>query len=151
MSVEETNQDNLLEELKEQALDLGIKFNANIGAEKLQEKIDEKEAEIAAKQKAKKEAKASVSNKKVRIVVESREGDDAPSDQFFGCGSMATGQRESILIQFGEEIEVSESMYNHIKSIKYGEKKFKLVPDEEGIPQKEWYTKYKTRFIVSKV
>ena len=146
-----TNQDTLFDELKEQAEDLGLTVHPKIGLEKLQAKIDEKEESIAKEAKAKKEVKVAAKASKIKIIVESREGDDAPADQFFGCGSMATGMRESILIQFGEEVSVSEAMFEHIKNIKFGEKKFKLVPDEDGIPQKVWTTKMKTRFIVSKV
>jgi len=64
---------------------------------------------------------------------------------------MATGQKESILILFGEEVDVTEAMYDHIKSLTFGIKKQKTVLDEDGIPQKEWYTVKKQRFIVSKV
>ena len=149
MSVE-NNQDNELEELRVEAEELGIEVHPRAGIAKIRKAIEDKEAEIAEKQKAKKDLKANAKGKKVRVTIESREGDDAPVDQFFAYNSMATGARESILIQFGEEIEISEAMYEHIKSIKYGEKKFKIVPDEDGIPQKHWYTKKKQRFIISK-
>ena len=59
---------------------------------------------------------------------------------------MATGMKESVLIQFGEEVEITERMYEHIKGIQYKEKKFKLVPDEDGIQRKVWYDKKQSRF-----
>ena len=150
MSVD-NNQDTELEELKQQAEDLGISVHPKIGAVKLQEKIDDAELKIAQLAKEKKEKRVKVLGNKVKIVVESREGDDAPVDQFFGFTSMETGVSERILIQFGEEIEVSEQMFEHMKNIKFREKKFKVMPDEDGIPRKHWYKKEKTRFIVSKV
>ena len=143
-----------LEELKQEAADLGLEVHPRIGAVRLQQQIDEKLKEISDAQKAKKEAKAESSSRpKVKIIVEHREGDDSKVvDQYFGFGSMATGVRENILIQFGEEIEVSEDMYEHIKSKGAYIKKFRLVPDtENGGQKKEWYDKWQSRFIVSKV
>ena len=142
------NQDEALKELKEYDTSIGVEFRDNIGLTKLQEKVDAREEEIAEAKRAEKKAKEEASNKKIRIVVEPRHRDEGINDQFFGFNSMATGKKESILIQFGEEVEVSEDMYNHIKSITFNEKKFKLVPDEDGIPRKEWYDKKQTRFIL---
>lgn len=147
------NQDtnNELEELKQYATEIGIEFRENIGLVKLQEKVELKEAEIA---KARREEKANAkkdAQKKVKIIVEPRNRDEGINDQYFGLSSMATGIRESILIQFGEEVEVSQAMYEYIKNIKYGEKKFKMVPDGNGGQIKEWYIKKQSRFIVSLV
>ena len=140
-----------LEELKEYATDLGISFRENIGLAKLQEKVAEKEEEIAKLKREEKIKLAKESAKKVKIIVEPRDRDAGVTDQFFGLSSISTGARENIRIQFGEEVEVSERMYEHIKSITYSEKKFKIVNGEDGMPKKEWYNKTQTRFIVSKV
>lgn len=140
-----------LEELKEYAREIGVDFRDNIGLIKLQEKVAAREDEIAAKKKAEKEAKAKADGKKVKVVISSRDGDDAPDEQFFGCGSMKDGSLEHILIKFDEEIEISERMYEHIKGIEMHEWKYKTVMDKDGIPQKERYKKSKSRFIVSKV
>lgn len=147
----ELEKEKQLEELKQYATDLGITYRENIGIAKLEEKIEEKENEIALKKREEKAKAKEEKSKKIKIVVEPRERDHGINDQFFGYHSMATGLKESILIQFGEEVEVSEGMYNHIKNITYGTKKSKMVPDADGIPQKQWYNKVQTRFIVSKV
>jgi len=152
VNIEDVKKVDELSELKEYARDLGLTVHPKVGLKKLTEQIEAKEREFATQQGDKKKKRTAVtSGKKVKIIVESREGDDAPIDQFIGYQSMETGAKENILIMFGEEIDVSEAMYEHIKSIKFGEKKSKLVLDEDGIPQKVWYTKKKTRFIVSKV
>lgn len=147
----ELNNEKKLEELKLQATDLGISFRENIGIEKLTQKIEEKEEEIAKAAREKKLKEQKEANKKVKIIVEPRVRDEGIEDQFFGFRSLSSGVKESILIQFGEEVEVSERMYEHIKSIKFKEKKFKTVTDADGIPKKEWYDKEYSRFIVSKV
>lgn len=152
MSVETENQDiNVeLEELKAEAKSLGIKYHPNTGVEKLSKKIEElKEKQDGLQVKeTKKEVKKP---EKIRIIVESRDG-DSTTDQFFGLSSMATGKRESILVQFGEEIEVSPEMYEHIRSKGGHVKKFKMVTDPDtGGQKKEWYDKWQSRFIVSKV
>ena len=152
MSVQDNQDINVeLEELKEYAKDIGVEFRDNIGLVKLQEKVEVREQEIAEEKRQKKELAKAEKNKKVRIVVEPRERDEGINDQFFGFNSLKTGLKESIQIQFGEEVEVSEAMYNHIKNITYTVKKFKMTPDADGIPRKEWYNKKQTRFIVSKV
>ena len=152
MSVE-TNQD--IAALREEAIELGIK-PGNTGAAKLQEKIDAKLAEIASQQaerKAVKEQAKDLLSDKIKVVIEHREGDDYKiTDQFFGRSSMKTGVREQVLIQFGEEVEISKGMYEHIKSLGGYAKKFKMVTDpESGEKKKEWYDKWVNRFIVSKV
>lgn len=150
MSVE-TNQDELIE-LREEATDLGIKFQNSWKAATLQKKIDEKLSEIAEQQaesKAKKVSKKDV--EKITVVIEAREGDEGIQDQFFSIGSMSTGYSEDILIMFGEKVEISKPMYDHIKSIGKNIKKFKMVTDDDGIPRKQWYDKWVTRFIVEKI
>jgi len=147
--VEVNEIDEKLELLKEEARDLGITFRDNIGYATLVGKIEAKETEVVEKQQAKKKAKEAVASEdKIKIIVESRDDDNIP-DQFFGlCGG---GRKENILIQFGEEVEVSPFMYEHIKSKGGYIKKFKMTTDEEGMPKKEWYNKWQSRFIVSKV
>lgn len=140
-----------LEELKQYATDLGITFRENIGIAKLELKIQEKEEEIAAEKRKEKAKAQEAKSKKVKVIIEPRERDAGVNDQFFGFNSLATGLKESILIQFGEEVEISEAMYNHIKNITFSTKKSKMVPDADGIPQKQWYNKVQTRFIISKV
>lgn len=138
--------DNELELLKEEATDLGIEFSDKIGATTLAKRIEDKKESIKAKQEAKKVAKEAKANEgKVTIVVESRDGDDSITDQFFGFNG------QSILIQLGEEVEVTESMYEFIKGIGAKVKKFKLKNDADGVPRKEWYDKFVTRFLVQKV
>ena len=140
-----------LEDLKEYAKDIGVEFRDNIGLARLQEKVDAKEEEIAAEAKAKKAAKAEAKNNKIKVIISSRDGDDAPDDQFFGCGSMKDGSLEHILVKFDEEVEVSERMYNHIRNIESHEWSYKTEMDSEGIPHKKRVKKTKKRFIVSKV
>ena len=147
MSVE-NNQD-IRKELLQEAEDLGIKIHPNAKDETIQEKINEKLAEIAEKQKAKKEAKKAVKDNKVKVIINPRDGDDKVQDQFFGLS--AGGIKENILIKFDEEVEVSERMLAHIKSLGGNVHKFKMVNDEDGIPQKKWYTKWQSRFLVEKV
>lgn len=151
MSVNNQDTNIELEELKEYATDLGISFRDNIGLERLQEKVSAFEEELANKKKEEKAKLEKESKTKVKIVVEPRDRDAGINDQFFALNSMATGARENIRIIFGEEVEVSERMFNHIKNITYSEKKYRVITDENGMPKKEWYNKTQTRFIVSKV
>jgi len=140
MSVE-INQDIITE-----AEELGIVVHHNVKEETLLAKIEEKKAEIKAKQEAKKKAKEEKKPEgKVRIIVESRDAEDKSPDQFFGFNG------QHILVQKGEEVEVTETMYRFIKSIGKKVKKFKMIPDEDGIPRKKWYDKWESRFIVEKI
>ena len=148
-----TNKSNI-DELREEAIDLGIEFHERLGVVKLQKLIDDKLEAMAEASKAKKVAKvAKAKAPKIKITVEHREGDDSKIvDQFFRRQSMATGDSEQILIQWGEEVEVSLAMFEHIKSLGGYIKKFRMVDDiDNGGKKKEWYDKYQTRFIVSKV
>lgn len=134
------------QDILDEAEELGIKVTHNMKEETVLNRIEEKRAEIKARQSAKKEAKAAVGPaKKVKIVLESRDPEDNSPDQFFGHNG------QHILIQKGEEVEVTETMYNFIKSIGKRVKKFKMVPDEDGIPRKQWYDKWESRFIVEKI
>ena len=140
-----------LEVLRQEARDLGIEFRNNIGHDRLNEKIETKLNELAEKQKAKKAKKNGIANlPKVKIVIESRDDDNIP-DQFFAINSMATGHKENIQIQFGEEVEISQLMYEHIKAKGGYIKKFRMITDSDGMPKKEWYNKWQSRFIVSKI
>ena len=138
------NQD--LELLKEEALDIGVTFSPNIGYDTLLERVEEKKAEIAENQAKKKEAKAKASEpvEKIKVIVESRDGDDIP-DQFIGFNG------KSVLIQFGEEIEIDKDIYEFMKTVGSKQHKFKLVNDEDGIPRKQWYKKFVSRFIIQTV
>jgi hypothetical protein len=134
------------QDIIEQAEDLGIKVTHNIKEETLLLKIEEKQKEIAEKRAEKKKAKAEVVPvKKIRIIVESRDAEDDAPDQFFGFNG------QHILIQKGEEVEVTDTMYTFIKSIGKKVKKFKTIMDEDGIPRKQWYNKWESRFIVEKL
>lgn len=134
------------QDIIEQAEDLGIKVTHNIKEETLLLKIEEKQKEIAEKRAEKKKAKAEVvPAKKIRIIVESRDAEDDAPDQFFGFNG------QHILIQKGEEVEVTDTMYAFIKSIGKKVKKFKTIMDEDGIPRKQWYNKWESRFIVEKL
>lgn len=151
MSVD-TNQDTL-QAVREEATDLGISFQDSWKEATIQKKIDEKLEEITKSQqdnKKKKEAKAQP-KEKIKVIIEPRDGDDNIVDQFFSYSSMSTGESEDILVLFGEEVSISKRMYEHIKSISLKTKKFKMVTDSDGIPQKEWYTSKKSRFIVEVV
>jgi hypothetical protein len=143
MSVE-INQD--LEALKEYAEDIGVEFSPAIGYDTLKSRVDAQEEEIALKQKEKKAKKESVANEpKVKIIVNPRDSSDNITDQFFGLNG------KNILIKFDEEIEVTESMYEHIKSIGGYIHAKRTVTGEDGMPKNEWYNKYQSRFLVSKV
>lgn len=144
MSVEENNQD--LEVLKEEALDLGVEFSERIGYDTLKKRVDDKLEEIKEKQKAKiADKQARESEAKVKIIVEPRDGDVKQEDQFFGFNG------KTVLVKFGEEVEVAESMYHFIKGIGgYIQVKSKVI-DKDGIPQNKFTKKWKSRFIVEKV
>lgn len=134
------------QDIIEQAEDLGIKVTHNMKEETLLKRIEEKEAEIAEKRAEKKKAKESVvPEEKIRIIVESRDPEDDAPDQFFGFNG------QHILIQKGEEVEVTKTMFDFIKSIGKQVRKFKTVMDEDGIPRKQWYKKWESRFIVEKL
>lgn len=150
MEAVENNQAEL-EELKVYATEIGLKYNPNIGLDTLQAKVDAYEQELADKAKAKKEAIKTSLGKKKKCIVNPRQPQEGITDQFFGYGSMTTGKREAVLVKFDEEVELTEDMISHIKSIKFGEKKIKKVLDKDGIPQNEWYTKEKSRFLVELV
>jgi len=141
----ETNQ--ALVELKEEALDLGIEFSANIGEATLQKRIEEKKAEIADKQKANRESKeAKRSGKKVKCIVSHKEGEDYKvKDQFFGFNG------ETILVEFDEEVVLSEEMQEFIKTLGYYEHYYVTEPDSDGIPQKIRKKRFKKRFLIEKV
>lgn len=147
----EEDQAKKLEELKEYATELEISFRENIGIAKLEYKITEKEDQIAKQRRDEKVAAKELSAKKVKIIIEPRDRDEGINDQFFGLNSLELGVKENVRIQFGEEVDVSYNMYNHIKSITYSEKKYKMVTGEDGQQKKQWYNKKQTRFIVSKV
>lgn len=155
MSNEEQVNENMnqekLEELKVIATELGLSFRENIGIAKLEEKIAQREEELAKEKREEKIKSQKESAKKVKVVIEPRHRDEGIDSQFFGYNSMSENVSENILIKFGEEVEISERMYEYIKSITFLEKKFKMEPDENGIPRKVWYDKKNTRFIVSKV
>lgn len=149
MSNETTNTE--LIELKEYAKDLGLEFRDNIGLPRLKEKVAEFEEKLVADKKKEREKAKKVASEKVKVVVEPRERDKGIDDQYFGCISMATGQHESIQIQFGKEVEISLAMFNHIKSLTFGKVKYRTEIDHEGLPKKVQYVERQTRFIVSKV
>lgn len=140
-----------LEELKQYADDLGLTYRENIGLPKLEEKIAEKEAAIAEKRKREKAEQAKLKNQKVKVVIEPRDRDAGINEQFFGYTSMATGMSENVLIKFGEECEITEGLYHHIKNITYTDKVYKSEVGEDGIRRPVLKDKQKTRFIISKV
>lgn len=134
------------QDILEKAEDLGIKVTHNMKEETVVAKIEAKQAEINSKQEAKKKAKDEAEPvKKIKIIVEARDAEDNSPDQFFGFNG------QQILIQKGEEVEVTEKMYDFIKAIGKNVKKFKLVNDEDGIPRKKWYDKWESRFIVERI
>lgn len=143
-SVEQINQD--LETLKEEALELGLEFRDNIGYATLKKRVEDKLAEITAKQEANKLAKAEKAKvKKVKIILENRDGDSNQVDQFFGFNG------KNILVKFGEEVEVDEDMYDFIKSIGGYVQVKKTVLDQDGIPQNKFTKKWKSRFMVERI
>lgn len=135
----ETVENNQVEELRQEAELLGITVHPNAKAETIAKKIEDKKLEIEEKQQENKAVKKSRGNK-VKIIVNPRDNDDNVTDQFFGLNG------ETILMQFDEEVEVSELMYNHIKNIGGYVKTAKLVGDK-----KEWTKKWQSRFLVEKV
>lgn len=146
------NQDMNLQELREEATDLGIKFQENWKIETLQKKIDTKLESLSKDQATKKVAKATKNAKKIKVIIEPRDRDDNIVDQYFSKVSMAEGTKESILVLFGEEIDITESMYEFIKSIGGNAQKFRMATDPiTGAPKKQWYAKWESRFILEKV
>ena len=139
-----------LQELRTEAEELGIVVHPKAKAETLQKKIDDKRAEIAEKQEAKKKAKEKAKEvKKVKVIINPRNGDDKIADQYFGLNG--GGIKESILVKFDEEVSISEPMLAHIKSKGCYVHKVKKVIDEDGIPQNKWHKKWESRFIVEKI
>lgn len=140
----EINQD--LEQLKEEALDLGIEFSDRIGYDTLKTRVDDKLAEIEAKQKAKKEAKESLAKEgKVKVIVEPRDGSDNIPDQFIGFNG------RTYQIMFGEEVTLPESVVEFMKSKGTVDKVKKIYTDEDGIPQTKYINKFKSRWIIETV
>lgn len=132
------------QDIIEQAENLGIKVTHNMKEETLLKKIEEKEASIAKKQAENKAAKAEAKKpkEKVKVIIEARDNSDGLTDQFIGFNG------QSVLIQLGEEVELDVQIVDFIKTVGAIEKKFKMVPDEDGIPRKQWYDKWVSRFIV---
>lgn len=134
----------VLEELKQEAIDLGIEFSPNIGYDTLKLRVDEKEAEIALKQKAKKEAKlAKKATGKVKCIISHREGDDYKvPDQFFGFNG------KQILVKFDEEVTIDDTMVDFIKTIGTYDYYYVTENDKDGIPQKVRKKRFKKRFMI---